>query len=416
MLQPHLIYSILNEPWAISEQVFNGYVHLLESVLNPNISFEKGEPVDPEMHDINFRIKGSAAVSDSGQSDVKHIQVITISGVLTKEDQECGPAGMARIGNWIKAADRDPGIDAILLKIDSPGGSVAGTETLSSIIKNCNKPVLGFADDMACSAAYWIISSCAKVIANNSTAMVGSIGTVMEFVDEQPKLEKEGYVFHVVTAPQSVNKRRNIDKIRSGDYEEYKETVLRPITQVFIDAVKANRGNIDEKYFTADVFFAKDVIGDLVDSIGTFEDALQEAANLAAENVSASHKSTHISMQKPELKRLAKAAGSETFETVDGSITLTEEQATAAEGVLEAHEAKIADLQQKVDQSSQLQSENNQLKSDLKAKNDRIAELEKGAGADSAHVEKDTDASDENSGNESFYERFNRLSANNKQQ
>lgn len=411
MLQFNLIRQALYEPWHISEKVYEDHLHLLENLLNNQVVFEKGDPILPEMRTMQG-VSAAVSRTGNGTQDAKTIQVITISGALTKEDQFCGPAGMTTIAGWIKAADRNSEIDAIILKVDSPGGTVVGTEELANAVKNCTKPVVGFVDDMACSAAYWVISSCDKIIANNTTAQVGSIGTILEFRDERPKLEKEGYVFHVVTAPQSTNKRRLYDQIRSGDYEQYKEEVLRPLTQKFIDAVEANRGKLDEKYTSADVFFAQDVVGVLVDAIGTFEEALQEAANMAAEKVKATFNPTPISMSKPDLKRLAKAAGSETLESVDGSIALTEDQATTVEGVLEAHEAKIADLQQKTEQSSQLQSENERLQGELETANARIAELEKGAGAVSAHVERETDAIEAPASGESFFERFSRLAAN----
>ena len=94
-----------------------------------------------------------------------------------KNDQYCGPAGMATIGNYIKTADKSEKIDAIILHIDSPGGTVDGTSDLAEIVKNTSKPILAFADGMMGSAAMWIGSATKEIIAANNKTQAGSIGT-----------------------------------------------------------------------------------------------------------------------------------------------------------------------------------------------------------------------------------------------
>lgn len=409
MLQPHLISAILNEPWAINEDAIQGLVPLISNIFNPAIEFEEGKPTLPETLSIDIpvaAVKGVAA--GPGSTVSKNVRVISIGGTLLKNDQYCGPAGMATMARWIEEADKDKSVDAILLKIDSPGGTVSGTETLAATIKSVSKPIVAFVDDMACSAAYWIASSCNEVIANNTTAQVGSIGVLLSFMDVQPALELQGVKFHTVTAPQSLNKTRRFDLLRSGNYDDYKENVLRPLADKFIGAVKESRGKIDEKYFSAEVYFAKDVVGSLIDSIGSFNQAVQRSAELAHASVNSQ---SQLNMSKPNLMRLAKAAGVEAFESSDNTITLTVEMAGAVEQALTDHETAHADLQQQVDQSTNQQTRIEELEGELQTANDRIAELEKGAGAPSAQVHKETDASsEEDSANENFWSRLTRLS------
>ncbi len=420
MIQPHFISAVINEPWAISEEAAVGLHSIISRIFDPNIAFEKGSPQLPSLHSAFAPAAGTGSdtpVSAVGDPSVKQIQVINISGPLMKNDQFCGPAGMKSMGAWIQEADKNPAVDGILLVIDSPGGTVSGTEELGAIIKGTRKPIIAFVEDMACSAGYWLACNCDEIIANNTTAQVGSIGVLMSFMDIQPALEKQGVVFHTVTAPQSTDKTLRFDKFRAGDYTDYKEQVLKPLGAKFIDTVTANRPNADESQYTGAVYFAKDVIGSLVDSIATFDQALQRIAELAVISTQPSSQSATFNqptntMTKPELKRLAIAAGVPDFESSDGSISLSTELATAVESALEANETAIGDMQLQIDASTNQQERVTELEASLQAANARIAELSNEAGADSAAAIKDTDADalDNSSPTLSFFDRFHNLS------
>jgi protease-4 len=407
ILHPYLASTILNEPWAINPEAVNGYAPLISNILNNNIAFERGEPVLPS---VVSAIGQPADEASTENTQSKNIQVIRMTGALTKNSQMCGPAGMAQMGDWLKQAFADDSIDAVLLFIDSPGGTVAGTETLVEIIKSKNKPVVAFVDDMACSAAYWIASACNEIIANNTTAQIGSIGVVLGFMDVQPALEKQGVKFHSITAPQSVNKNMRYEKLRAGDYEEYKQNVLAPLAQKFIDEVKINRPNAGDQHFAADVFFAQDVVGSLIDSISTFDTAIQRASSLASVVTITAHSNpTQNTMKKTDYNRLAKASGVPSLETDDGSITLTAEMAQAVESAFEASETAQSTMQQQITDHTTAQNRVTELEAELQTANERIAELSNTAGADTATVTAQTDAQDASSGL-TFWERFHALS------
>jgi signal peptide peptidase SppA len=418
MVHPHLISAILTEPWAISEEAVIGLSHIVSGIFNPDIAFEAGTPTLPRIHAVASPSAGNpASVAGAPVGGSKQIQVINISGPLMKNDQYCGPAGMKSMGQWIQEADRNPAIDGILLVIDSPGGTVSGTEELGAIIKGTQKPIIAFVEDMACSAAYWLASCADEIIANNSTAQVGSIGVLLSFMDVQPALEKQGVVFHTITAPQSTEKTSMFDKIRSGDYEEYKNTVLAPLASKFIDTVKANRATVEETQTTGAVFFSKDVTGSLVDSIATFDEALQRVAGLATPEPN-SLQPKHLTpsqntMQTPELKRLATAAGVESFESQDGSITLTAELAEAVESALELSETAMQNMQLQIDQHTSQDARVTELEGELAEAQARVIELSKEAGADSAVAITETDDEDQ-SPTGGFWSRFNTLKPKNK--
>lgn len=119
-------------------------------------------------------------------------------------------------------------------------------------------------------------------------------------------------------------------------------------------------------------------------------------------------------MSKPDLKRLneiLKAANIMNFSVnSDGTVTLTADMATAIEGALEQEQTAKAALQQKVDESANLNTKVTDLESKLQTANNRIKELEKEPGASSATVNNETDSPEGKETDGGFWERFANLS------
>jgi len=113
------------------------------------------------------------------------IAVLDIRGTMTKRGSSLAGGGMIEVRQQLRQAIADPEVEGILLRIDSPGGTVSGTADLANDVFKANKrkPVLAFAEDLAASAAFWVASQADAIIANTETAMVGSIGTFIGLHD-----------------------------------------------------------------------------------------------------------------------------------------------------------------------------------------------------------------------------------------
>lgn len=120
--------------------------------------------------------------ADSGQN----VAVVMLRGTLMKSvgSMSAGTSTVAARRELRQAAN-DPDVAAIVLAIDSPGGTVSGTADLAAEVKAAakKKPVYAYAEDLCASAAYWVASQCDAVFANTDTALVGSIGTLMVVYD-----------------------------------------------------------------------------------------------------------------------------------------------------------------------------------------------------------------------------------------
>lgn len=102
----------------------------------------------------------------------------------------------------LRTAASDKDVRQILMVIDSPGGTVAGTADAANEVARVNviKPVTAFVSDFCASAAYWIASQASRVVMNNATAQVGSIGTYAVLQDWSQLYAKEGVKVNVIKA------------------------------------------------------------------------------------------------------------------------------------------------------------------------------------------------------------------------
>jgi len=128
------------------------------------------------------------------------IAVIDIQGTMTKAGSSLGGGGTVEARKAIRQAEEDKTVASIILRFDSPGGTVSGTADLAAEVKATTKPTIAFVEDLCCSAAMWVASQCDEIYANNATAMIGSIGTFMGLYDISKALETEGVKAVIIKA------------------------------------------------------------------------------------------------------------------------------------------------------------------------------------------------------------------------
>lgn len=382
----NLLRSILAEPWLLTVSEAEKLHTLMSGVFSPNLEFEPINPADASATCFVQQVR----MGDSKQ--VHGIGVVRMIGVLTKYDALCS-YGMESYAQMIRRHESSEAVSAIVLHIDSPGGTVVGTEELSDVIRACSKPVVAFVSDLAGSAAYWLAAGCCEIIANNSTARVGSIGVVCTYCDVAEYYAKQGIKFRDILPEQSKHKREQADELAAGKDDSLKKE-LGVLAEKFQAAVRVGRPNVTDEQLTGRSYFAKDVLGSLVDSVGSFEEVLARAAELAQEDENAQNNDNM--MKNNQLTNLAKAAGVAVFESADGSINLTADMAEAVDRALGGGETTpTTEPEPEPEAVVALRQQLAEAQTQNAAQAQQIAELSKAPGATGAAVAPATDALDE---------------------
>ena len=139
----------------------------------------------------------------------------------------------------IEDASASSSIDAIVLQIDSTGGSPVGAEEVANALKRADKPTVALIRGEGLSAAYWSATGANMIFAAENSE-VGSIGVTSSYVDQSKHNSKDGYTFHSIST--GVYK----DMLNSNkDLTKNEEQLVRDEIQVilgnFIRTVSDNR-------------------------------------------------------------------------------------------------------------------------------------------------------------------------------
>ncbi len=283
------------------------------------------EPADNNRKKIVYEVVGGVAVIVAAGLLVKNLSFL--SEIL-------GEISMPEIGRAFDAALNDSQAQAIVLRIDSPGGTVDGTEELAAQIHAARgkKPIVALADGQACSAAYWIGSAANVFYSSCQTAQVGSIGVVATHVDvsEQDKMFGEKYT--EITAGK-YKRIASMHKPLSEDGRGYLQAQVDGVYSVFVETIAKHRGrSIPQVLEAADgkIFMGQAAVdAGLVDGIVDFDSVLALAGS--PEKIQAARK-----------KSMAQAA---TFEEhVRNLCAEGEPQQKAFQAIKELHPTLYADF------------------------------------------------------------------------
>ncbi len=191
-----------------------------------------------------------------------------------------------------EALDRaldDDAVRAILLHIDSPGGTVAGGQELADALHMGAhiKPIHAHISDIGCSAAYELASQAGRISANR-TAMVGCIGTYAVVWDESEAAAKAGITVHVIKSGEHKGDFTEGTEVTQGQLDA-EQKLIEGMAVDFVAAVARGRGlavGYVRGLATGETWLAKEAqaIG-LIDSVENFHEALKGAATSVEERV-----------------------------------------------------------------------------------------------------------------------------------
>lgn len=362
-MQTRLLYNILTAKWMVSPMTANAALPLYRDILfsvkykAESEAFEKTPCFSSVRHEDNPSVP------------VNHrINVIDLNGVMMREDTWCED-GTETMAAMIRKADNDPSCIGHILRIDSGGGAADSVPPLAEAIQACTKPVLAFVKGSACSAAMYAASYCAHIMAQHGRNEVGCIGTMVQIAGYPTKTTlKDGQVYVRIYADPSEEKNLEYEKALDGDFSPIRENVLNPLAEDFRRDVKANRPAVTDDQLKGRTYFAQDVIGSLVDNIGSFDDAVDRVIELSNINIT----------EMEGFERIQSVDSCRDLQCVDGCVTLNTQQLTDIEALI-AHGDEIDTVRENYDsavaENERLKQENATLKSDLEARDTQIVNL-----------------------------------------
>lgn len=327
----------------------------------------------------------------------KYVSVVRVEGVMMRDEGWCQP-GTRDLAEWLKKGDQDQRVLASILLVDSGGGASDSVRPLADAITRCKKPVLAYCDGYMCSAAYYAASYCGHIMANDPRNMVGCIGTMIQFAGYPAKSKDEdGYIRVRIYADGSEEKNGDYEAALAGDFKPIRENLLDPLAEDFRRDVKANREKAKDEQLKGRTYFAQDVQGTLIDTIGDFRAAVDKALKMTNLNITTmkghdnlqSLESCHdlqmvdgyVSLNGEQLAEIDRAIGEGQTERAlneTNSATIASQQTTIDELTQERDtlQTRAEQAEAQAAQVESLTQERDQLREDVAQRDARIAELE----------------------------------------
>ena len=194
----------------------------------------------------------AVAIISLFDSDVKNLNgnvaVIPIEGVIvgTKDSEflfESVTTSPETV-ELIEKADKNPNIKAIILEINSPGGSAVASEEIANAVKKTNKTTVAWIREAGASGAYWIASAADHIIANR-VSITGSIGVIASYLEFPGLLERYNITYQRLVSGKYKDIGSPLRELTPEEKAIFQQN-LDAIRDYFVSEVAKNR-NMNKK-------------------------------------------------------------------------------------------------------------------------------------------------------------------------
>ncbi len=238
-------------------------------------------------------LKEKRVYADEGASQwVPKVLLVDVSGLISHYPQSGLISGRGSVIDDVAArlikAEEDPRIAAVILRINSPGGTVGGSETLYNEIRRyrerSKKPVVVSMAEVAASGGYYIALAADRIIAQPST-ITGSIGVIIQTVNFSKGMSMIGLEARSVTSGQNKDLANPFEPIVEEHYRILQGTVT-DFYESFVALLRERRPTLaaDQVALATDgrIFTGRQALAlNLVDECGDLRDAFTAAKSLA---------------------------------------------------------------------------------------------------------------------------------------
>lgn len=241
-----------------------------------------------------------------------NVMLIPVKGVIMPEAQPFlfgqEVASSSEIVKQIETANENQDIVAILIEINSPGGTPVASEEIAAAIKNSEKYTVAWIREQGTSGAYWAASSADRIIANRMS-VIGSIGVIASYLEFTGLMKKYGVGYERFVGGEYKDIATPFRNPTKEEQLLFQDKINR-LHKFFVDSVAENRGLTQEqkdRISTAEFFLGSEgkEIG-LIDVLGGKKEAIaliETELNVSATVVEIRKKKTFLNILSEMLGR-----------------------------------------------------------------------------------------------------------------
>lgn len=289
---PHVVKAISETPWAIVPDRLAAILEIVQMRAN-----------GLRLTDDEIRARIGAGARQAVPRTTASVAVLPLFGVMVPRadmfTQMSGATSVSGFAESFRAAVANPEVDAIVIDIDSPGGSTDLVAELADEVFGARgaKPIVAVADTLAASAAYWVGSQADEFVVTPS-GEVGSIGVFAAHQDISVMQEKLGVKTTLVRAGRFKADTNPFEPL-SGEARDALQARVDEFYGMFVAAVARGRGvsadTVREGFGEGRVVTGSQALAaGMVDRIDTFESTVDRMLRsaLSAGDLSALHADT----------------------------------------------------------------------------------------------------------------------------
>lgn len=211
------------------------------------------------------------------------IAVVNLYGLIDGETSQ-------DVTEQLQHAGRDDNVKAVILRVDSPGGTISGSDQIhNEILKlrdQTDKPVVAFMRNIAASGGYYCSVAAERIVAEPTT-ITGSVGVIMGYLVLEELLEgKLGIHPVIVKSGEKKDWPSSFHQPTQEQLDYLQQKVIDPAYDRFVNIVADGRTSLSfddvNRLSDGSIYPAQEALDEqLIDSIGYFDDAVEQAKELA---------------------------------------------------------------------------------------------------------------------------------------
>lgn len=268
-----LTQALSGQPWAVTPQTLE---HLQQLAASGKALAGADEQVTPEA-----TVQKVPLIKANGRS----VGVVTFHGVVINRCPDwatySGYMSPQTFAREIRALADDPMTTSIVISVDSPGGTVAGTVEAAEAVAyaRSKKRVTAVVNDTACSAAYWVASQASEIVVS-PTSVTGSIGCIISHADYTKMASDWGITFTYIRSALKKALGQPYEPLSDAARQEFQDMVDAVHTQFTAAVAKGRRkarSLVAEQWATGEVWTGSEAItAGLADRLGTLSTVISE--------------------------------------------------------------------------------------------------------------------------------------------